>query len=391
MVIKPSWRLGSLPPYAFAEIDKKVAALRSTGVDVIDFGVGDPTESAPSFVVDNLTDFGKKHATSGYPSYVGSDTFRAAAAAYMRRRFDVGLDLEREICADIGSKEAVFNFPEGFVEPGDIVICPSPGYPPMKTGTIFAEGTPYFVPLLEEKGFLIDHASIPEKIARRAKIIWINYPNSPTGAIATREYYMGLTNWARERNIIVASDEGCYIDIYFGEPPPSILEVAREGVIAFYSLSKRNNMTGYRVGFVCGDERIIDIFKRLKTNIDSGVPHIIQDAAIAALADDAHVASMRESYRTKRDVLLEGLREAGFEPTEPAATFYVWQKVNGSDIEFAQYLLEPDIGIVVTPGSSLSDECEGGINPGYRYVRIALIPTMEEIEEAVIKLKKLKL
>ena len=249
MVIKPSWRLGSLPPYAFAEIDKKVAALRSTGVDVIDFGVGDPTESAPSFVVDNLTDFGKKHATSGYPSYVGSDTFRAAAAAYMRRRFDVGLDLEREICADIGSKEAVFNFPEGFVEPGDIVICPSPGYPPMKTGTIFAEGTPYFVPLLEEKGFLIDHASIPEKIARRAKIIWINYPNSPTGAIATREYYMGLTNWARERNIIVASDEGCYIDIYFDEPPPSILEVAREGIIAFYSLSKRNNMTGYRVGY----------------------------------------------------------------------------------------------------------------------------------------------
>src|SRR3989344_5848066 len=323
MVIKPSWRLGSLPPYAFAEIDKKVAALRSTGVDVIDFGVGDPTESAPSFVIDNLTDFGKKHATSGYPSYVGSDTLRAAAAAYMRRRFEVDLDLEREICADIGSKEAVFNFPEGFVEPGDIVICPSPGYPPMKTGTIFAEGTPYFVPLLEEKGFLIDYASISEEIARRAKIIWINYPNSPTGAIATREYYTGLTKWARERSIIVASDEGCYIDIYFGEPPPSILEVAREGVIAFYSLSKRNNMTGYRVGFVCGDERIVLIFKRLKTNIDSGVPNIIQDAAIAALDDDAHVESMRQLYRKKRDVLLPALREAGFEPTEPAATFYV--------------------------------------------------------------------
>src|SRR3989344_9439439 len=391
MVIKPSWRLGSLPPYAFAEIDKKVAALRSTGVDVIDFGVGDPTESAPSFVVDNLTDFGKKHATSGYPSYVGSDTFRAAAAAYMRRRFDVGLDLEREICADIGSKEAVFNFPEGFVEPGDIVICPSPGYPPMKTGTIFAEGTPYFVPLLEEKGFLIDHASIPEKIARRAKIIWINYPNSPTGAIATREYYMGLTNWARERNIIVASDEGCYIDIYFGEPPPSILEVAREGIIAFYSLSKRNNMTGYSVGFVCGDEQLVLIFKRLKTNIDSGVPNIIQDAAIAALDDDAHVESMRQLYRKKRDVLLPALRAAGLEPPVAGATFYVWQKVPGSDVDFAKKLLDPSLGIVVTPGSLISDTCEGGINPGYGYVRVAPMAALDEIQEAAKKLAALTL
>jgi len=391
MVIKPSWRLGSLPPYAFAEIDKKVAALRSTGVDVIDFGVGDPTESAPSFVVDNLTDFGKKHATSGYPSYVGSDTFRAAAAAYMRRRFDVGLDLEREICADIGSKEAVFNFPEGFVEPGDIVICPSPGYPPMKTGTIFAEGTPYFVPLLEEKGFLIDHASIPEKIARRAKIIWINYPNSPTGAIATREYYMGLTNWARERNIIVASDEGCYIDIYFGEPPPSILEVAREGVIAFYSLSKRNNMTGYRVGFVCGDERIVSIFKQLKTNVDSGVAHVMQEAAIAALADDSHIETMRTLYRAKRDTLLAGLSRLGLPVREVEATFYVWQKVPKDDIVFAERLLHPSIGIVVTPGSLISDPCEGKINPGKGYVRFALVPPLPRIEEAVRRLKTLSL
>ena len=391
MVIKPSWRLGSLPPYAFAEIDKKVAALRSTGVDVIDFGVGDPTESAPSFVVDNLTDFGKKHATSGYPSYVGSDTFRAAAAAYMRRRFDVGLDLEREICADIGSKEAVFNFPEGFVEPGDIVICPSPGYPPMKTGTIFAEGTPYFVPLLEEKGFLIDHASIPEKIARRAKIIWINYPNSPTGAIATREYYMGLTNWARERNIIVASDEGCYIDIYFGEPPPSILEVAREGVIAFYSLSKRNNMTGYRVGFVCGDERIVSIFKQLKTNVDSGVAHVMQEAAIAALADDSHIETMRTLYRAKRDTLLAGLSRLGLHVREVEATFYVWQKVPKDDIVFAERLLHPSIGIVVTPGSLISDPCEGKINPGKGYVRFALVPPLPRIEEAVRRLKTLSL
>ncbi|MBI2612699.1 aminotransferase class I/II-fold pyridoxal phosphate-dependent enzyme [Candidatus Kaiserbacteria bacterium] len=389
MVIKPSRRLGSLPPYAFAEIDKKVAALRSAGVDVIDFGVGDPTESVPPFVVDNLTDFGKKHATSGYPSYVGSDTFRAAAAAYMRRRFAVVLDPEREICADIGSKEAVFNFPEGFVEPGDIVICPSPGYPPMKTGTIFAEGTPYFVPLLEEKGFLIDYTSIPEEIARHAKIIWINYPNSPTGAIATREYYTGLTTWAQERNIIVASDEGCYIDIYFGEPPPSILEVAREGVVAFYSLSKRNNMTGYRVGFVCGDERIVSIFKQLKTNVDSGVAHVMQEAAIAALADDSHVETMRALYRAKRDALLAGLSQLGLPVREVEATFYVWQKVPKDDIVFAERLLHPSIGIVVTPGSLISDPCEGNANPGKGYVRFALVPSLSRVEEAVRRLQTL--
>ena len=304
----------------------------------------------------------------------------------MQRRFGITLDAEREICATIGSKEAIFNFPEGFVDPGDTVLCPSPGYPPFKTGSIFAEGVPYFVPLLKRNGFLIDYEAIPEEIARRAKIMWVNYPNSPTGAVASREYYRGLTDWAREHNIIVASDEGCYIDIYFGEPPPSILEVAREGVVAFYSLSKRSNMTGYRVGFVCGDERIVDIFKRLKTNIDSGVPHIIQDAAIAALADDAHVASMRESYRTKRDVLLEGLREAGFEPAESAATFYVWLKVPGSDIEFAKRLLEPPIGIVVTPGSLISDMCDGGINPGEGYVRFALVPPLEAVREAADRL-----
>ncbi|OGZ60565.1 MAG: hypothetical protein A2919_01645 [Candidatus Spechtbacteria bacterium RIFCSPLOWO2_01_FULL_43_12] len=391
MKIEPSKRLNSIPSYALAVISDKVAALRNDGVKIIDFGVGDPSEPTPDFVIEKLIEFGRKHATSGYPSYIGSKDFRGAAAAYMQKRFGVELDPEREISSNLGSKEAIFNFPEGFINPGDIVICPSPGYPPMKTGTIFAEGIPYYVPLLEENGFLIDYDSIPQDIAVKAKIIWINYPNSPTGAVASRDYYEGLINWAHKNDIIIAADEGCYIDIYFDEKPMSILEVSREGIVAFYSLSKRNNMTGYRVGFVCGDEKIIKIFKDLKTNIDSGTPSIVQEAGILALADEEHAEHMRRIYRQKRDLLLPALKDIGLEVRESPATFYIWQKVNGSDIEFAQYLLEPDIGIVVTPGSSLSDECEGGINPGYRYVRIALIPTMEEIEEAVIKLKKLKL
>ncbi len=390
MKIGPSKRLASLPPYAFAEIVEKVEGLRRAGVNPIDFGVGDPSEPTPDFITEKLTEFGRLHAKSGYPSYVGSENYRAAAARYMHRRFGVQIDPEREICATLGSKEAVFNFPEGFIDPGDVVICPSPGYPPMKTGTIFAEGVPYFVPLSADKGFLLDFTAIPEDVARRAKILWINYPNSPTGAIATRDYYKGLIAWAHRHDIIIAADEGCYIDIYFDEKPLSILEVEREGVIAFYSLSKRNNMTGYRVGFVCGDEQLIQIFKRLKTNIDSGVPSVMQEAATIALEDDAHVERMRQIYRKKRDILLPALRAAGLEVVDPVATFYVWQKVPGSDVEFAKRLLDPSVGIVVTPGSLISDNCEGGINPGYGYVRFALMPTLDEMQDAANRLSRLK-
>jgi LL-diaminopimelate aminotransferase len=390
MDIRPSKRLSSLPPYAFAEIDKKVEALRAQGVAPIDFGVGDPTEPTFELVAERMTPSAREHAASGYPSYVGGKPFRTAAAAYMKRRFGVELDVDREICSNGGSKEAIFNFPEGFIEPEDIVICPSPGYPPMKTGTIFAEGIPYYVPLLEKNGFLIDYNAIPKDIAKRAKIIWLNYPNSPTGAVASKEYYKGLIEWAHRNNIIIAADEGCYIDIYFDQEPSSILEVGREGVIAFYSLSKRNNMTGYRVGFVCGDEKLMNIFKRLKTNIDSGVPHIIQDAAIVALADDAHVESMRQLYREKRDVLLEALRTIGLDTIEAAATFYVWQKVPGSDVDFAKKLLDPSIGIVVTPGSLISDVCGGNINPGEGYVRFALVPLLKDVQEAAKRLHSLR-
>jgi len=404
MNIQPSKRLQSLPTYAFKEINDRVKALKDQGVKAIDFGVGDPSEPTPSFVIKGLSEGAKKHALSGYPHYIGLKEFRDCAAEYMKRRFGVEVDPDTEICSNVGSKEAIFNFPEAFVEHDDVVICPSPGYPPMKTGTIFAEAVPYFVPLLAENGFLIDYKSIPEETARKAKIIWLNYPNSPTGAVADREYYKGLITWARERNIIVAADEGCYIDIYTGkEPPISILQAAdetglgREGIISFYSLSKRNNMTGYRIGFVVGDPQVVKIFKMLKTNIDSGTPNMIQEAAIRALQDDKHVAKMRRLYLKKAKILVKGLKAIGLKASLPKATFYVWQKVptNMSDIEFANKLLDPEIGIVVTPGSLISDECELAdgrkINPGAGYVRFALMPSIEDIEEAVKKLAKIRI
>jgi len=393
MNIQASNRLKKLAPYAFKEINDKVAKLREMGVKAIDFGVGDPSEPTPDLVISRLCEAGEKHAKSGYPSYTGSKDYREACARYMKKRFSVDLDSESEISSNIGSKESIFNFPEAFINPGDLVICPSPGYPPMKTGTIFAEGTPYFVPLLEKNNWLIDFESIPEEIAQKAKIIWLNYPNSPTGAIANREYYEGLTAWADKNSVIIAADEGCYIDIYFDEKPISILEVAREGIVAFYSLSKRNNMTGYRTGFVVGDSKIIDIYKRLKTNIDSGTPNVLQEAAIYALEDEEHVEKMRNLYQEKGSILLKALEEIGLEVVKPKATFYIWQKVPSgmSDVEFAKKLLDPEIAIVVTPGSLISDECEGGINPGAGYVRFALMPSMEEMHEAAENLKKLQL
>jgi len=395
MEIKISKKLENLKPYAFAEIESRASALRENGVKVIDFGVGDPTEPTPEFVINELKNAGEKHAKTGYPSYNGGKEFRVAAASYMKRNFNIELNPDTEISSNIGSKESIFNFPNGFINKDDIVIIPSPGYPPMKTGTIFADGIPYFVPLLEKNNWLLDYNLIPQEIVKKAKIIWINYPNSPTGAIATHEYYEGLIAWAKQNNIIIAADEGCYIDIFFKEKPISILNVAREGIITFYSLSKRNNMTGYRVGFVAGDENVIKIFKNLKTNIDSGTPNIIQEVAITALNNDTHVAEMRALYSQKADVLIQALSKIGLDVKKPSATFYVWLKCprNISDVEFAQKLLDPNIGIVVTPGSLISDECEvitnntpQKINPGKGYVRFALVPSIEEIKEATERL-----
>ncbi|MFA6918075.1 MAG: aminotransferase class I/II-fold pyridoxal phosphate-dependent enzyme [Candidatus Gracilibacteria bacterium] len=388
MQINPSKKLASLKLYAFKEINDRVQQLKDKGIKPIDFGVGDPTDPTPDFVINALEQAGKKHAKTGYPSYIGSDEFRKAAANYMKRNFGIDLNPVTEISSNIGSKEAIFNFPQAFINPGDIVLIPSPGYPPMKTGTIFAEGVPYFVPLLEKNNWLLAYASIPEEIAQKAKILWINYPNSPTGAVADENYYKGLIDWAHKHNIIIAADEGCYIDIYFGKKPISILNVAKEGIITFYSLSKRNNMTGYRVGFVAGDEKIIDIFKSLKTNVDSGTPSVMQEAAIVALNNDNHVAEMRKLYQQKADILIEALSSIGLKTHKPEATFYIWQKVPDgmSDIEFATKLLDPTIGIVVTPGSIISDAC-GKINPGSGYVRFALVPNLEEVKEAAAKIK----
>jgi len=383
-----SKRIQETKPYAFAAIDQKIASLKAQGIDVIDFGVGDPTSPPPEFVLEGLTPAAKSKQASGYPSYVGSPGFRNACSNYLQREFDVNVNPETQICSCIGSKEAVFHFPLTLIDPGDLVICPSPGYPPYANGTKFAGGEVYVAPLLEQNNFLIDLDAIDPEICDRAKIIWINYPNSPTGAMATEAWYQKLIAWAQKHNIVIAADEGCYIDIYFDEKPRSILEFGTEGIITFYSMSKRSNMTMFRSGFVAGDPKLVQAFKKVKTNIDSGTPTFIQDVSVLALEDKTHVAHMRASYKEKRDILVDAFIQKGLPVCSSPSTFYVWQKApeGKTGLELSQALLE--LGIVGVPGEAISLLTAQGLNPGKDYVRLALVPTLEQVHESAKRIKQ---
>ena len=390
MNIRPNQKITSLPGYAFAEVDKKVQELKDKGITPIDFGVGDPQDPTPQLIREGCKQGVESEKSSGYPSYIGSAAYRKKIAEWNKKRFGIVLDPDKEICATIGAKEAVFNFPHAFLEPGDYVLVPNPGYPPYTRGTSFAGGKVHYMNLLPENGFLPDLESIPETIVKKAKIIWVNYPNNPTTAIATREFYEKLVKFCHKHDIIIASDEP-YSENYYDKKPLSVLEIAKEGVIVFQSLSKRSNMTCYRVGWVAGDERIISIFKKLKTNVDSGCATFIQDAAITALSDEKHVEGLRADYRKKRDILIEALTSAGLPRCEPQGTIYMWQKVpeEMTSVEFAARLLDPKIGIVVTPGSWISSEVDG-VNPGEGFVRFALVPSLDEVKKAAEKIRKLK-
>ena len=389
MEIHPSSKIAKLTGYPFAEVDRMVDELRERGGSPIDFGVGDPTEPTPDLVRDALKTASDRHATSGYPSYVGSLGYREAVARWNRSRFGIELDPRSEICTSIGSKEAVFNFPNALLDPGDVVLCPSPGYPPYNRGSLFAGGEPWYYPLRAENRFLPRLGSIPEDILERSRLIWVNYPNSPTGCLAPDSFWPELLEFANRWNLVVASDEA-YSEIWFDHPPRSVLEFGKDGVVVFQSLSKRSAMTGYRVGWVCGDSRLVDLFKKLKTNVDSGTATFIQDAAVAALGDETHVEAMRNSYRLKRDALVDVLREVGCVITPPEATLYLWPRAPSgmTGLEFAKRLLDPSIAVVTTPGAALGENISDGTNPGERYVRFALVPSLAQVMDAADRIRK---
>jgi LL-diaminopimelate aminotransferase len=390
MEIIASNRVQSIGSYAFADVDKKVAELKKQGINPIDFGVGDPKDATPGKIRNYCKRAIDKRKDYGYPSYIGCKEYRDTIASWAKNRFNVDLDPETEISSSIGSKEAVFNFPEGILNPGDHVIIPNPGYPPWTRGTLFAEGKAFYLNLVEENNFLPDLSKIPDDIKKSAKIMWVNYPNNPTTALATDEFYKELIDFGQDNNIIIASDEA-YTENYYEEKPKSLLEFGRDGVVVFQSLSKRSNMTGYRVGWIMGDSRIVDIFKKVKTNIDSGTATFIQDAASAALLDETHVEESRKMYKAKRKVMIDALKSIGLQDCTPKGTIYIWQKTPSemSGVDFAKKLLDPSVAVVTTPGGWISQEVDS-VNPGENYIRFALVPTINECKEAADKIKSLK-
>jgi len=387
MRVEPSSRIGDIGSYAFSDLDNQVAKLRDSGVTPVDFGVGDPKDPPFPSVVEQTIRSLHSELTSGYPSYVGHPRFREEAAAFVEARFGRPIDPETEIISSVGSKEMVFNFHEGFVNPGDTVIVPNPAYPPYIRGTLFAEGNPYYVNLLEENRFLPDLDAIPSAVWDAAKIIWVNYPNNPTTVFAPDEFFDKLIYYAHKHDVVIGSD-AAYSENFCAQRPRSILEFTKEGAVALFSFSKMANMTMFRAGFVCGDSRIIDVLKKLKTNIDSGTPTFIQLGALAALTDEPSLAAMRQAHVDKADVLCAALERAGFPPAYREGTIYIWQKCpEGHDgLEVARRFLQPDLGLVATPGVMLSLEV-GGVNPGADFLRFALTPTLEQVKVAATRLE----
>ncbi|ADC64977.1 LL-diaminopimelate aminotransferase [Ferroglobus placidus DSM 10642] len=374
-------RLKALPPYLFAELDEMKRKKVLEGVDVIDFGVGDPDLPTPRHIVEEMQRAVEKEENHKYPSYEGKLEFREAVAEFYGRRKKVDLNPETQVIALIGSKEGIAHLPLAFVNPGDVVLVPDPGYPVYYSSAILAEGRPYKVPLKEENEFLPDLESIPDEVARKAKIFFLNYPNNPTTAVAEMEFIKECVDFCIDNDIILAHD-AAYSEIAFDYRPKSFLEYedAFECTIEFGSLSKTYNMTGWRIGYAVGNEEIIKGLLKVKTNVDSGVFQAIQDAAIVALrGDDSVIEENNRVYKERRDVLVEGLRKLGFEVEKPKATFYVWLRVNGSSIEFAKNLLDK-AGVLVTPGVGFGEYGEG-------YVRFALTRSVERIKEALERME----
>jgi LL-diaminopimelate aminotransferase len=387
MEIHYNAKLKKLPPYLFIEIDKKKKEALERGCDIISFGVGDPDLPTPKHIVKSMQKAVTKHVNHKYPFGAGLLSFRNAVVEMYKKRFSVCLSTD-EVCALIGSKEGIGHMHLGFINPGDVVLIPEPGYPVYNTGTIFADGIPYFMPLLEKNNFLPDLNVIPIEIVKKAKIIFVNYPNNPTSAIAPKKFYSELIEFAKKNDIIVVSD-AAYSEIYYDETekPSSFLEFpgAKEVGIEFHSLSKTYNMTGWRIGWVCGNKKIISGIIKIKDNYDSGVFQAVQEAAITALTSSQKcVEDSRKIYKERRNILVEGLKKLGWSVDLPKASFYVWAKVPKGYMssEIVSKLLD-EAAIICTPGSGMGKSGEG-------YIRFALTVSVSRIREALNRISKIK-
>jgi LL-diaminopimelate aminotransferase len=381
-------RLNKLPPYLFQEIDRLKAEITAKGVDVINLGVGDPDLPTPGHIVEALSKAARDPLNHQYPSYSGMGGFKTSVARWYKSRFGVDLDANSEVITLIGSKEGIAHLPLAFINPGDTALIPSPAYPVYSIATMFAGGDSHFMPLLHENGFLPDFGAIPAEKARRAKLLFLNYPNNPTGATAEKSFFQSACDFARQHDLIICHD-AAYTEMGFdGYRPMSFLEVpgAKDIGIEFHSLSKTYNMTGWRLGFAVGNAQIVNGLGQIKSNIDSGAFNAIQLAGIAALeSDQSCVVEMQKIYQDRRDTLIAGLKKIGLAPEMPKATFYVWcpGPPGYKSKDFTKLLLS-EAGIVTTPGSGFGD-------PGEGYIRMALTVNKERIEEAVSRIGKIPL
>jgi len=376
-------RLDRLPPYLFADIIKRITEKQARGEDIVSFAIGDPDLPTPSHIIDHMCQAAHNPANHRYPETKGLPELRQAIAEWYKRRFGVTLNPDTEVLPLIGSKEGVGHMALCFIEPGDIALVPDPGYPVFSMSTIIAGGEPYFMPLKEENNFLPDFEAIPERTANQAKLMWLNYPNNPTGAIADLDFFENTVHFARQHNLAVCHDTP-YTEVAFeGYKPPSFMQApgAKEVGVEFHSLSKTYHMTGWRIGMVVGNAQMIDALFRVKSNLDSGIPRAIQQAAIQALCGSQDCITEHNAIlQQRRDKLIKVLHEIGLKAKIPRATFYIWAKVpqGYTSIDFTRKLLD-EAGVAAIPGIGYGKEGEG-------YIRFSLTLADDRLEEGINRL-----
>ncbi len=378
--MRQSKRIEGLPPYLFVQISQKIAEKKARGERVVSFAIGDPDIPTPDHIIQRLCQAAKDPANHRYPETEGLPEFRRAVAEWYQKRFGVVLDPDREVLPLIGSKEGIGHVAFCFIDPGDVALVPDPGYPVYAASTMFAGGEPYYMPLTQENQFLPDLERIPPEVARRARVLWLNYPNNPTAAVAGADFFERAVEFARRYDLVVCHDAP-YTEVYFdGYRPVSFMQVpgAKEVGLEFHSLSKSFNMTGWRIGMAVGNAEMRDALMRIKSNLDSGVPQSIQYAAIEALSGDQQcIEDHNRIYERRRNRMVDVVRQIGLRVTPPKASLYVWAGIpeGYTSAEFATRLLE-ETGVVVTPGTGYGKQGEG-------YVRLSLTAPDEEIEEGL--------
>lgn len=367
--MKVSRRIENLPPYLFVEISRKIAEKRARGEDVISFGIGDPDIPTPPHIIEKLVQASHDPANHRYPESIGLPDLRKAITEWYQKRFGVTLDPETEVVPLLGAKEGIAHAAFCFVDPGDTVLVPDPGYPVYAIGTQLAGGRPYYLPLTAKNHFLPDLKTIPADVLQKTKVLWINYPNNPTGAIADIDFFSQVVEFAKKNDIMVCHD-GPYTEVAFdGYKPVSFLQApgAKDVGIEFHSLSKSYNMTGWRIGMAVGNAAMIKALATLKSNIDSGIPQAIQLMAVEALrGPQESIQEHNAIYQRRRDLVVEGLNKMGLEAAVPKASLYVWAKVppGYTSATFTADLLD-QCGVVVTPGPGYGSSGEG-------YIRLSL-------------------